>query len=150
MIDLVVAAMLAHPLCLVDEMQARHVAQVAIVEERRHHLPSMLLVAVVLHESGGKKIISRHKHGCDVGPAQIFVRDCKPQRVKSLLLVENNLKTGAKILADSRYFCRKHPRWRACKRSKWALYNAGSPTWSASVMEVWREIRKHDTYSCNS
>lgn len=111
--------------------------------EVRWQLPPLLLVAVILHESGGRqRLVVRERGGhCSVGAAQVLVPGCERARVQRLLVLSTNLDQGAAVLSRSRVTCRRHPRWRACRRSEWALYNAGSTKWWRGVERKWERLR---------
>jgi len=111
--------------------------------EVRWALPHLLLVAVIAHESGGRqRLVVRERGGhCSAGPAQVLIRNCDRSRLQRLLVLSTNLDEGARILARSREICRRHPRWRACRRSEWALYNSGSASWWRGVASKWRRLR---------
>ena len=128
--------------------------------EQRYDLPAGLLVAVVLVESGGRAgLISRRRKcgGVDVGAGQIHVHidqlrfarvlafptfaiSVDQRRIRQLFALSVNLDRAGKILASSRKRCRAHPRWTACRRSEFALYNAGSRTWAGRVHRAWRRL----------
>ncbi len=110
--------------------------------EVRWALPPALLVAVVLHESSGRqRLITRERGGhCSVGAGQVMVRGCHRERVQRLLVLSVNLDAAARVLDRSRRLCEAHRRWSACRRSRWALYNAGSATWWGGVARIWRRL----------
>ena len=112
--------------------------------ENRYGLPAGLLVAVVLVESGGRPgLISRRRYdGCrDYGAGQIHACNPSRRRLGVLLALSTNLDRAGQILAGSRERCRARPRWAACRRSEWALYNAGSSRWWSRVLRRWRTLR---------
>jgi len=110
--------------------------------EVRHDLPPLLLLAVVLHESGGReRLVTRERGGhCSAGVAQVLVPGCDRARLQRLLVLATNLDAGAAVLARSRRLCARHPRWAACRRSEFALYNAGSRAWWPHVERIWRRL----------
>ena len=110
--------------------------------EVRHALPPLIITAICAHESGFRqRLVTREKHGhCSAGAAQVLVRGCDRARVQRLLVLSVNLDAGARILASSRATCRRHPRWGACRRSEWALYNANSSRWWSGVARKWRRL----------
>jgi hypothetical protein len=114
----------------------------ARMAEVEHAIPPLLLVAVIAHESGFRqRLVTREKHGhCSAGAAQVLVRGCDRARVQRLLVLSVNLDAGARILASSRATCRRHPRWGACWRSEYALYNARSERWWSGVARKWRRL----------
>lgn len=138
---LTAALLLAQP-----EFRAHDRAEAMAVEieraERRHHLPALLLAAVVLAESGGLSVVSPRRTcgGRDAGPAQIHSHD--PERLRRLLVLSVNLDDGARLLSRSRETCRRRPGWAVCRRSHWALYNARSPTWWGRVARRWERLRR--------
>lgn len=103
-------------------------------------IPEGLLVAVVTAETRGRNVVAygrgKGKRGCDVGVAQIHVRDCNPERVRKLLDVRTNLTAATQILLWSRNFCEKRLSDKRCRGSLWGRYNPGSPTW-------WPKVRAH-------
>lgn len=109
--------------------------------EARWALPPLLLVAVCVAESNGQRRVFPDNGGCSVGPAGVYVPGCESARMRQLLRLSVNLDTGASLLARSREKCRRHPRWAACRRSEWALYNAGSRGWWGRVERIWRRLR---------
>lgn len=134
---------------LADPANRAHPWEVhAIVAEadrasRRHGLPVGLLVAVVLAESGGRNIISRRRRcgGRDAGYYQVHTHAAvHVLRFRRLLSLEVNTDRGASILASSKARCARHPRWAACKRSSFALYNTNSETWAPRVLRIWRRL----------
>jgi hypothetical protein len=96
---------------------------------------------VVLAESGGRSLVLPSRGGCDVGVAQAHVDGCAPARVAALLPPGRSLEAGAAVLARSRRLCAQRPRWAVCRRSHWALYNAGSPGWWPRVAAAWGRLR---------
>jgi hypothetical protein len=144
-LSLLVAAMLAQPECAASEAKINRVAQQVIVSAHKHGIPTMLLAAVILAESGGRKIVTRHKYGCDVGEGQIFVPACDRLRMQRLLVLSVNVDRGADLLGESQKRCMAR-KIRPCLRSKWALYNAGSRGWWPRVKRIWgRMMRYGDT-----
>lgn len=111
--------------------------------ESRYALPAGLLVAVVLCESGGRvRLISRRRFdGCrDYGAGQIHACNPSRRRLALLLALSTNLDRAGQLLAGSRARCARHPRWAACRRSPFALYNSGSRTWAGRVHRAWRRL----------
>ena len=107
--------------------------------EIKYGLPPGLLMAIVLHEIGGQWQVSMERiGGCSVGPAQIYFPDCN-QRHRTHQL-EDNLAAGARILQRSHKLCIRYPKWKACKHSLWALYNARSPVWWHNVNRIWTKL----------
>jgi hypothetical protein len=98
------------------------------------------LLAVILVESGGRRIVTSERGGCSVGPGQVYINACNKARMMRLLELSTNLTASAQILQRSAIKCARHPRWRACRRSKFALYNSMSPTWWDKVSQAWNEI----------
>lgn len=139
------AAFRAQPQCRVGASKARRIVAEVQRVEARYALPSALLAAVVLAESGGLKLIARGRgkggRGCDSGEGQIHVPDCDRRRLQRLLVLSTNLDRAGYLLARSRTFCAAHPRWVSCRRSEWARYNGGSPTWWGRVAKIWRRLR---------
>lgn len=107
--------------------------------EVRHALPPALLVAVILHESGGRqRLVSRERGGaCSVGPAQVLVPGCDRARLRRLLVLSAGLDAAGAIAARGRLVCARHPRWRCCRAHWIGAYNAGSPRYAARVLRAW-------------
>ena len=138
-------AILAQPQTRLDAPGALRLATAATRLERRYNLPRALLVATVLAESGGLNLVSRHRHGCDVGIAQIYVPRCEPGRVAELRPKAANLEEGARQLDASRRKCSRHPRWRVCAIAPWTLYNSGNARrWWGRVSRIWRRLRGYE------
>jgi len=144
---LLVLSFLAAPERLVPEREVRELVAVARAAEERHHLPLGLLLAVVLAESGGRRNLvvrwtGKNRLGCDTGAGQVHVPMCEQERVRRLLLLSVNLDRSASLLARSERRCLsdKRPHLRACRRSPWALYNAGSTRWWPRVARIWRRL----------
>lgn len=104
----------------------------------RAGLPPGLLAAGVWHESRGRNLVRLHRHGCDVGPAQVYVRGCSTLTVAWMLSPRANLAEGARILATSARTCRADPRRLGCRWCIWGRYNPRSPGWCAAVLDRWR------------
>ncbi len=142
-ISLWVATFLAQPECTVTSRTARSVIVEALRREKKENLPTGLLVAVILAESGGTPgAIGYHRHGCDVGAGQIYVSKCDIRRVRKFLDLRANLKQAARILVWSRRECTKHPNWRGCKPSLHGLYNSRSKTWGPRVLRIHKRLIK--------
>lgn len=110
--------------------------------EARWELPPLLLVAVCLHESRGRNIVTGERDGhCSAGPAQVLVRGCDRERLRRMLVLSVNLDEAGRLLARSRDVCSRRPRWAACKRSPFALYNSGSSRWWRGVSRIWDRLR---------
>lgn len=103
-------------------------------------LPTGLLLAVVLAETGGRNVVSQPRRcgGWDVGYAQVHTH--KHTEIGRLRNLEQNIRTAAGLLVASRDKCSINQRWRVCRRSPWGLYNAGSSTWSTAVHSIWRRL----------
>lgn len=148
MFDLLLLASLAQPECLVSERKMTHLVAESRKVENKHNLPRGLMMAVVLAESGGRKVVGyfrgENKTGCDVGEAQIHVKKCKRDRMQRLLVLSTNLDVGAKLLSESRKKCELHPRWAACKRGEFALYNEKSKSWWGRVKNIWQNIEEKE------
>lgn len=141
LIEALAAAVLAQPECMMSDGEALRLVAVASNAEKRHGLPAGLLVAVALAESGGKRrLVSRHRKGCDAGAGQVHVPGCHSGRLERLLQLSVNLDASASVLAKSRARCARSPRLRFCKISPWAGYNAGSPRWWPRVYSIWRRL----------
>lgn len=143
---LLALAMLAQPECRVTRGRAELLAAEVLRVERRHHLPPLLMAAVVLAESGGIPLVARGRGkgglGCDVGPAQVHLPGCRPAaRLAALAAPGRNLEAGAMVLSRSRRLCSWRASWAVCRRSRWALYNAGSPGWWPRVAQIWARLR---------
>lgn len=137
---LLALALLSAPESNLGQDEALALAGYVLEAERRYHLPHLLLAAVVLHESGGRSVVAHHRHGCDVGPAQVYVPGCQA-RMRWLLSDQRlNVMAGARLLSWSRSRCRRHPVG-PCRRSKWALYNGGSSSWWPAVERIWRRLK---------
>lgn len=137
---LLALAMAAQPEYALRGSQARSLASEILLVERAHGLPSGLLAAVVLAESGGRSVVvrgtGRGKRGCDVGLAQIHLPDCPLALVGIMLRRLNNLEAGAIILSWSMRWCQG----RGCPCPGWR-YNPGSRAWCPRVMEIWGRLR---------
>lgn len=109
--------------------------------EARYDLPSGLLLAVCVHESRGRNLITRELGGhCSIGPAQVLVRGCERARLRRLLVLSVNADAGAQVASWARETCRKHPGW-ACCRDHWiGCYNSRSPGYARRVLAVWRRL----------
>lgn len=109
--------------------------------EARYGLPSRLLVAVVMAESGGRAVVSRRRScgGVDVGVAQIHVHNRDQRRVRQLLVLATNLDRAAYLLARSRERCSK-PRSRCVCLEAHYNWN-GRTKWCRRVHRIWRELR---------
>lgn len=137
---LLALALLSAPESHLKPDEALALAGSVLDAEKRYHLPPMLLAAVVLHESGGRHITAHHRHGCDVGPAQVYVPGCQA-RMRWLLSDQRlNVMAGARLLSWSRARCRSRPVG-PCRRSEWALYNGGSSSWWPAVNRIWKVLR---------
>jgi len=135
------AAYLAAPQRVAPEAEARAVGVEALRAEESWGLPAGLLLATILAESGGRRrLVTRERRGCSVGPAQVYVPGCHRERVQRLLVLSTNLTRAGALLDGSRRRCERHPRWRACRRWEYGLYNSGSSTWSSRVLAIWRRI----------
>jgi len=136
-------AILAQPECRIQPDQARTLARVSLAAEREQELPSGLVAATVLGEAWGLDLVSRHRHGCDVGQAQIKVPRCDWTVISMIRPQQINLRISALKLHRSRVKCRRWPHLPACKRCIWGLYNPGSKRWCRRVMDIWRRIKAH-------
>ena len=144
MISLWVLAFLAQPECTVNRQTATKVVQEAMRQEQSYSLPPGMLLSVILAESGGRPSViatgvGRGKRGCDVGVAQIHVRDCLPGRVAEMLDVEKNIEEAALILSRSRAVCGLR-KIKCCADSRWCLYNSGSRKWGPRVHRIHRRL----------
>jgi hypothetical protein len=138
---LLALALLAQPEARISPARAELLAHELARVELRHHLPPLLLAAVVLAESGGRSLVLPSRGGCDVGPAQVHVDGCAPARVAALLPPGRSLEAGALVLDRSRRLCAQRPRWRPCRVSRYSLYNAGSSGWWPRVAAIWYRLR---------
>lgn len=138
---LLALAMLAQPECRVSRGRAELLAAEVLRVERRHHLPPLLLAAVVLAESGGRSLVLASRGGCDVGVAQVHVPGCAPARVAALLPPGRSLEAGALVLDRSRRLCAQWPRWGCCRVHWVGAYNAGSRGYAVRVLRIWRRLR---------
>ena len=143
---LLALAMLAQPECHVGRTRALTIATEALRQEVRYDLPRGLLVAVVLAESGGRKIVARRRgkgrRGCDSGEAQIHIPRCDERRLRRLLVLSTNLAEAARLLAQSRQTCQRRS-LTPCEISEWALYNAGSRGGWPRVERIWERLQSH-------
>ena len=140
-------ALIAQPEAKINFQAAQEITAHVVRVEKKYQLPPMLLLAVVLIESGGRKNIvgygrPRGRNGCDVGAAQIHVRECNKERMRRMLLLSANLDEAGRLLAGSRSKCGKHPSWRPCWRGKWSLYNADSEGWPRRLDDAWERLRR--------
>jgi len=135
--------MLSQPECRISQAQAEVLAPLILQEEERWQLPEGLLAAVVLAESGGRNIVAHHSHGCDVGPGQVFVPGCQSRMRWIFRRPRVSLTVAASILDWSRSRCAGDPELKACRRSRWALYNGGSRFWWRRVERIWRRLLAH-------
>jgi len=138
---LLLAAYLAHPARVAPPADALEVGHAALEAEARWQLPAGILLAVILAEAGGRaRLVTRERHGCSVGPAQVYVPGCHRARVQRLLVLAVNLDRAGALLAGSRRLCGQHARWRACRTHWVGGYNGGSPGYAARVVAIWRRI----------
>ena len=117
---------------------AAHAHDIADVAHA-YALPVRLLVAVVIVESRGHRVIARNRgkgrKGCDVGAWQIHCPRC------SRRCVRRYRRAGAwragYILAQGRYLCVRNKRMRRlrwCRRGAWwRWYNSASRVWARRV-----------------
>jgi len=117
---------------------ARVPARLVAQAEARAGLPAGLLASVVWVESRGLNLVRLHRHGCDVGPAQVYVPGCSPLAVAWLLDPRANLRAAAQVLVWSRMACTATPRRIGCRWCVWGRYNSRSPGWCARVLSRWR------------
>lgn len=124
--------------------RVQELAPLILQAESRYQLPEGLLAAVVLAESGGRWQVSarRHDGGRDYGPAQIHLGPAT-RPVHDPRTLAGNLLEGARLLARSRDVCARHPRWKACRRGPWSLFNANSAKWPRRVDRIWRRLIAH-------
>lgn len=109
--------------------------------EARWALPPALLVAVVIAESNGRRLVFRERGGhCSVGPAGVLVRGCERERLRRLLVLSTNLDEAGRIAARGRLLCEKHPRWRCCRTHWIGAFNSGSPRYASRVLRIWRRL----------
>jgi hypothetical protein len=127
---------------LIEALTLAALVAAATPVEERYGLPAGLLVAVVMVESSGRNIISARRKcgGRDYGYGQIHDHDPSKRRLALLLTLSTNLDRAGQLLARSRDRCRAHPRWAACRRSPFGLYNANSRTWAGRVHRAWRRL----------
>ena len=139
---LLALALLADPAYRAPFWQAQELAEVVRAVEVRYGLPFGILAAIVLAESGGLNLVSRRRcnGGRDHGVAQINAVNPSRRRLALLLTLSTNLDRAGQLLASSRARCARHPRWAACRRWEFALYNAGSGTWPGRVRRIWRRL----------
>jgi len=124
--------------------QARRIAAVIAPAARRRRLDPLLMVAVVLHESGGTcrhAVRWERAGGCSIGPFQIYSRRCDQKRWKRL---QRAAIKAAYILDLGRKRCQAAPRsaWYCRNGQWWARYNPGSRRWALGVAEKWRRLRQ--------
>jgi hypothetical protein len=123
--------------------QAQELAEEVRAVEVRYGIPAGLLAAIVLAEAGGtRNIISRRRYngGRDYGAGQVHALNPSRRRLALLLTLSTNLDRAGQLLASSRSRCARHPRWAACRRGEFALYNAGSRTWAGRVRRIWTRL----------
>jgi len=110
--------------------------------EVRYGLPLGLLLAVCLIESGGRQRLVSPRRRCggrDIGAGQVHHHQGRA-RLQQLLTLSLGLDQAGRLLVQSRDRCRRHPRWAACKRGSYSLYNSASPGWSARMQRAWRRL----------
>lgn len=141
--ELLLLAFLAQPQCHVSAARASAIVAEAERAERRHHLPSGLLLAVVLIESGGRSIISKRRKcgGWDVGVGQVHTHD--RDRFQRLLTLSINLDESGRLLRGSIDRCEAHPSWSACRSCAAGLYNAGGhKRWCTRLKKVYSRLKR--------
>ena len=144
MYALLLSLFLQHPKCMIRPPQARVIVRSAITAARSYHVPAYVVLAAVLKETGGRRVTVTLKDGsCDIGPWQIHTTDCRPAVRIALNVPQASAMSGAALLDWSRKRCMGSDPPKACERSVWALYNAGSKTWSKDMEEIiaWFEER---------
>ena len=140
---LLALALLADPAYRAPMWQAQELAEEVRAVEVRYGIPAGLLAAIVLAEAGGtRNIISRRRYngGRDYGAGQVHALNPSRRRLALLLTLSTNLDRAGQLLASSRSRCARHPRWAACRRGEFALYNAGSRTWAGRVRRIWTRL----------
>ena len=141
---LLALAMLAQPECLIKRPQMVRIASLVLKVERHYGLPSSLLAAVVLTETGGRNVIAagrgKQKMGCDVGIAQIHVPYCDQRLVNRYIDIEKNLKRSAYLLLLSKRKCTQRPNFPGCSVSIWGRYNPGSRRWARRLLDIHSRI----------
>lgn len=145
---LLIAAVLAQPECRASRSVLIQLAPIIISVSNKHGIPSSLLAATILAETGVRNIISyrrgRGRRGADVGYAQIHVPNWKKNRhlVKLYSLPRPNLSRAAYLFRYSQRYCKRTQHTR-CELCSWFRYNPGSKTWCGKVLPIQRKIERY-------
>jgi hypothetical protein len=129
---LLALALLAQPEAQVSRRAARELVSASLAAEQAHGVPTGLLVAVALAETGGRARTRRERHGCSVGPWQLYLPGCPEAAVWALQAAGLAAQAhGAAWLLAAR---------RRSQGCPWRGYNPGSRGWCRRVEEIHRRL----------
>jgi hypothetical protein len=116
------------------------------------------MVAIALHESGGRCRNTTNPDGppvagaqsCSVGPFQIYCPACVPGCVRRFLDLDAAAQSAARRLSRGRSGClagiaarRRVPWYCAVRPYGWAAkYNPNSHTWLHNVLRKYRQLKR--------